>query len=130
MAGSHMVGTGDFLFALGPEDGPQFTYADDTFIVDGTPYDDLMGWRLGDYHEVSQDVDVTALDYIYLQGKGQNIDGTPTGTAWEFSIWVGGGKLAKRVLSEREISLNDVKAPVSHLVGVQTIKFRLELVVA
>lgn len=121
------IGSGDWLFKLGINGGAPQTYSSDTFVVDGTVYDDLLGWSVGDYHEVTQDVDLTGMDFIVFSGVGQAPNGGPSG-GWKFRVIVGGSIRYEYALDDTVFSFEDVKVPVSDLAGVQTISFRLVLV--
>jgi hypothetical protein len=130
----------DYCFALGAEDGPQFSYSDDTFVEAGNTYQDLLGWRIGDFCEVSQFTEFgfpfTGADILKLDGWIQAPEGSPAGTAWEFVITIddGGGLVVEKErwrLDSRRLNFSDLAIETyAELIGDWTIKFRLELVAA
>jgi phage tail-like protein len=122
------IGSGDWLFSLGANDNTKFTYSQNTFVVDSITYTDHLGWKIGDYHQVSQNIDLSGMSWVWAEGKCQAPDGSPVGTRWKFSIIINGFEKAYRYLDERILDLSDVKAPVVNFTTSYDVIFRLELV--
>lgn len=123
------------LFALAPEAGPKFSYSSETFIEDGNVYQDLLGWTIGDFSEVSQLCDPTDNDGIRLKGLLQSVDKAPAGTAWLFTITQTNGFLTvlhySTKLKNKRTDLSDVLISTNSLGGFAgRLIFRLELVAA
>jgi len=85
----------------------------------------------GDHAEVTQSLDVTALDFVRASLRLRVPVNTPAGLAWEASILVDGVKLARmRSKPGRERLVTDLAGNVSKLAGVRSVGVRLELVAA
>jgi hypothetical protein len=136
-SGSHAVGSGDYLFSLGPEKAPVFNWSNNIFTLDSTDYVEGIGWTEGDYHQVEQDIDLTDVDSINLVGKAQAPDGLINGSPysgstselyWEFSMGIGASIFIRRRLDKRITDLSDYSILTAYLNGTYLVKFRLELV--
>ena len=96
------------------------------FHVDANAYQELHGWSIGDYSEISQDIDLTGMDSITGSFRGQCYEDF-LGERWIFSILIDGEVRAHRVIDSRNLVFTDVKAPVPDITSTVTVTFRLQL---
>lgn len=121
-------GGGDFLYALGDEDGPQFGLADDTYVEDGNTYTELLGWRVGDYVRVSQPVAALSDNGLQFEAILQSPDEPPAGFSWVFQVirddGLGEVEIFTRLVTKRKKRFT-VRLPASEIVG-GTLIFQLQ----
>jgi len=85
----------------------------------------------GDGAEITQDTDLSPMDFVRAWLRLRVPRSLPAGFAWEASLLVDGAKVARAICrSGRERTLTDLAANVSKLTGVHQVGIRLELVVA
>jgi len=125
--GSYAVGTGDYMFSLSPEIGVKTQYAIDTFIINSVTYTNHFGWKIGDYHSVSQSIDLTGWEYVTISGKMKYLEASPPSTVWKFKIEIDDLEVVSQELNSRLVSLADFKCPVFFYTGTHKITFNLEL---
>lgn len=123
-----IAGGGDFLFALGDEDGPQFGLADDTYVEDGNTYTELLGWRVGDYARVSQPVAALPDNGLKFEVLLQAPDAPPAGFTWIFQVVRDSGlfetEIFTRLVTTRKKRFT-VYLPAAEIVG-GTLIFQLQ----
>ena len=104
---------GDFAFVLGDDESGR-----------------IFELAVGDHAEVTQSVDVTAMDFVRASSRLRVPASTPVGLAWEASIVVDGTRVAGTSAKRgRERLVTDLVANVSKLSGVHSVGVRLALVV-
>ena len=85
----------------------------------------------GDHAEVTQAVDLTNVDLVRAHLVLRVPAVSASGLAWEVSLLVDGGKLARASAKQgRTRELTDLAANVSKLTGFHALGVRIELVVA
>ena len=94
---------------------------------------DLPGYlhrlEAGDHTEVSQDVDLTGVNFIRARLRLRNVQALPAGLNWEASIAVDGVKQTSMTVEPgRTRDREDMAANVSKLTGAHQVSVRLELV--
>ncbi len=109
-----LAAAGDFAFVLGDDEPGR-----------------LFELAAGDHAEVTQSVDVTAMDFVRASLRLRIPASTPAGLVWEASMVVDGTKVASATAKPgRERLVTDLAANVSKLTGPHIVGVRLELVTA
>ncbi|MDO8944845.1 MAG: hypothetical protein Q7U75_16815 [Desulfobacterales bacterium] len=125
-----VLGGGDFMWALGDEDGPQFGLADATFVEDGNTYTEFLGWRVGDFARVSQAVAAMPDNGLRFDAVLQSPDNAPAGFGWVFQVLAGFGMVETEIFRRsvtRRRKVVSVHIPASEFVG-GTLIFQLQFV--
>ena len=108
-----LAAVGDFAFVLGDDEPGRF-----------------FELAAGDHAEITQSVDVTAMDFVRASLRLRIPASTPAALAWEASIVVDGTRVAGTTAKRgRERVVTDLVANVSKLTGVHSVGVRLALVV-
>lgn len=106
--------SGEYVFVLGDDEAGRF-----------------FELAPGDHAEVTQDADLSDVDFVRAILRLRVPASLPAGFAWEASIVVDGVKCARATcMPGRQRLLDDLAANVSKLSGTHEIGVRLELVVA
>ena len=107
-----MPTTGEYAYVLGSD-------------LSGEMYD----FNIGDYSEVTQDIDLSEVNFIRAQIRLRNALEIPQGVNWEASIAIDGEKkTTMKIKLRRTRDRSDMAANVSKLTGVHTVGLRLELI--
>ena len=122
-------GGGNYMFALGAEDGPQFGMAADTYTEAGNLYTELLGWQVGDRARVEQAIAALPDNGLQFDVLLQAPDELPAGLSWVFSVvaasWVVKTVLLSRLVTGRKKTFT-LRLPAAEIFGGNLI-FQLEL---
>jgi hypothetical protein len=92
------------------------------FILGLLESNEQASLETGDFIQVSQDLDITDVDYV-----GFPVEVVGRENTWSAKILIDGVDFAYREIKNKEMDWNDFRVPVSHLSGTVNVAVRLTI---